>query len=675
MLSNLETEKEKLRSEFKELKAEQGRRKQGRLGGFLGLAAKIEGKLKQAISRVKHEEIPSGSPGILEQLYNRFLLWKGDDERQRQFKIVLGNSMYLGSSIAVVASHLRNPDAPTIQNIIENPEFQFIGQPFETTEDSPYETHFVTDLLKEGSSKAHQVIDSAVHYVDEAADEIKELGLLAGNIAEAASRIAVEGAPLGIKALQAAPEAVETAVELVKSYLNPEPVAAMEFSLDSPSDIPVETSSSESDVNREVPVTPIPDAVQVAKAIQPEAPENPKTAENVLEFLMKDVLDYFKTETLERIEAMPDADEKLHKELLGGEEALKDRNYMHVVIFGKGTGEKFVHGKMFGNEGHADIILSAVLDDTGKLSIVSHDRYELAPELNGDPLNSITWYNQEELKEGKYILHSPEFKAQTMEEVSGIPVDMILEVDFESFEAIVDVVFPNGIDVPIGEGEGFYNDLLHKEYKSNETYTMKGMELLEFVRSRFTTSMFARESRAGQVLGIMMNGVIQEYLMDTLDRIKANPADAVTVIEEKVSQINAILPEIERLESQDVRDLRVYGAMNDFGKTDRTFADFMRDYLEGLKKNLSDPKVLAHLIKLSPTAKSVASNLKNMERVSFSNAPDSEFPLENEGEKMVIPGKNDQVYDSTKARSYWEPMRNFIRSKVFGIKESAVVIP
>jgi anionic cell wall polymer biosynthesis LytR-Cps2A-Psr (LCP) family protein len=92
-------------------------------------------------------------------------------------------------------------------------------------------------------------------------------------------------------------------------------------------------------------------------------------------------------------------------------------------------------------------------------------------------------------------------------EVIGLPVHYFLRIDFEGFKKIIDEI--GGIEILV---EKNLSDMSQNTYFSTGKHHFNGNDALKYVRSRKTTSDFARSKRQQKVLMAIKNKVIEKRI-------------------------------------------------------------------------------------------------------------------------------------------------------------------
>jgi anionic cell wall polymer biosynthesis LytR-Cps2A-Psr (LCP) family protein len=223
-------------------------------------------------------------------------------------------------------------------------------------------------------------------------------------------------------------------------------------------------------------------------------------------------------------------------ESVGGEENLNNGLFT-VVIIGKDTwGEEGKEGGGFDSNGNAlgrndqtQVVFVDINNNT--INVISIPRDIALPTNMYGPstpsnFNGLTWIDQvHSTEDGKYISLDREIAQKVITDATGYYVDGIVEFDFESAETIVDVLFPDGVEVtmqdtfypecaPLGEISGIGNDGRYKPFLKGETYTFHGNEIVWLLRSRKTRQgdTYQREGDAAIIISELMVKMIHQFV-------------------------------------------------------------------------------------------------------------------------------------------------------------------
>ena len=153
--------------------------------------------------------------------------------------------------------------------------------------------------------------------------------------------------------------------------------------------------------------------------------------------------------------------------------------------------------------------------ETGQVLSMPVSRDTWSPEVFGATGNSranseisvASWYHPDENNN----LHPSDkaFMRYVVENMTGLPVDAVWSYEFEFVVNIIDSFFPNGIEITVNEEIPASQD---KRAFAVGTYTVRGADILDFARSRKTTSGESRERRQAYVIEIFLKQVLSLIL-------------------------------------------------------------------------------------------------------------------------------------------------------------------
>ena len=382
-----------------------------------------------------------------------------------------------------------------------------------------------------------------------------------------------------------------------------------------------------------------------------------------------DILNQFIKARDERVAAMSEADRAAYFELIGGEEQLSAPT-ITIGLLGMDA-----DGRPEGRVGsRADQIHILRIDTrTLKIDIASVNRDVMAPELNGDPINSMTWVKQDKWAQGVTEFHEPEVARAILENVSGEPIDGVIQFNFNSFITLIDNLFPEGVAITIGEGEGFdldtqfileergqlaVNDLRYRQFIEGKTYVFTGQEALDYVRSRKTSSTFSREDKAGDVIVTLLSLVGNQVLED--------PGSFV-------SNLPKLFPTIEQLEA--THDLAMQWDVDvphQGQEVPVNLHQYMRIIWEALKNFMSNPAVMTQVLALAESTP-----MPSQSRTSMVSNPEQDMALilhsDARGDKFLLTNGQGVVTEPIpeNARSYWSIFRRLFQ----GSKPETISMP
>ena len=166
------------------------------------------------------------------------------------------------------------------------------------------------------------------------------------------------------------------------------------------------------------------------------------------------------------------------------------------------------HGE--GENGRSDsMILCSV--DTGAKSVTMisflRDIYLPIPGHGSSRLNAA------------YSWGGAELLVQTLEENFGVTVDVTLEIDFDGFESLIDLL--GGVDIELTAEEARHMNNSHAWTLTEGTNHLNGQQALSYSRIRYLDSDFGRTERQRNVL----TALLRKYRSATLQEM-LNVADA-----------------------------------------------------------------------------------------------------------------------------------------------------
>lgn len=369
-----------------------------------------------------------------------------------------------------------------------------------------------------------------------------------------------------------------------------------------------------------------------------------------------DILANFIEARHERVAAMSEADKEAYFELIGGEEQL-DAPTITIALLGMDA-----NGRPEGRVGsRADQIHILRIDTrTLKIDIASVNRDVMSPEMDGDPINTVTWYDQKKLTQGISEFYPQELIESTLENISGEPIDGVIQFNFNSFITLIDNLFPEGVTITIGEGEGFELDtqfileergseqVYQQTYEAGQSYTLTGQKLLDFVRSRKTSSTFSREDKAGDVIVTLLSLLANQALEDPVSFI---------------SNLPKLFPTIEQLEA--AHDLAMQWDVDvpyQGQEVPVNLSQYMRIIWEALKNFMSNPAVMTQVLALAESTP-----MPSQSRTSMVTNPEQDMALilhrDARGDKFLLTNGQGVVTEPipANARNYWGIFRRLFQ--------------
>ncbi len=169
------------------------------------------------------------------------------------------------------------------------------------------------------------------------------------------------------------------------------------------------------------------------------------------------------------------------------------------------------------------IILLSIERDSNTISMLSipRDFYVEYPSWGKGKINEIYRKYLE-----TYKLSDKEAAGKLWEkiqEITGEKVDFYVNIDFEGFKKVIDLVW--GVDVTLEENlvdyeyptpNGWYTTFILKKW----TWTIDGETALKFARSRHSTSDFDRSLRQQQIISSLKQKITTEWYLSSPSKIK-----------------------------------------------------------------------------------------------------------------------------------------------------------
>jgi len=150
-----------------------------------------------------------------------------------------------------------------------------------------------------------------------------------------------------------------------------------------------------------------------------------------------------------------------------------------------------------------------------------------------------------------YARGGPACTAEQVEQVTGIPVDGYLTVDFEGFKSMVDAI--DGVQVCIPQD---VNDQKHGIVLKAGTQTLKGQDALNYVRERYSTpnSDLGRMKRQQAFISSMINKVVSAGTLTRPDRLVkfADAAASSVTASPGLDTVHALVKLAEQLKHIDL---------------------------------------------------------------------------------------------------------------------------
>jgi LCP family protein required for cell wall assembly len=188
-------------------------------------------------------------------------------------------------------------------------------------------------------------------------------------------------------------------------------------------------------------------------------------------------------------------------------------------------------GKSWGHL--TDTIIIVTVDPTNKtagMMSIPRDLQLTLPGNGEDRINTANVYGATR----NYPGGGPALLKRTIEYNFGIPIDYYIMIDFQGFVKIVDAL--GGVDINVTTK---LHDTKYPDPKTGDPYAYKtvhfdpgwqhmtGTRTLEYVRSRMSSSDFARAGRQQQVLFAIREKALNLNIITKLPSLAATMADAV----------------------------------------------------------------------------------------------------------------------------------------------------
>lgn len=207
-----------------------------------------------------------------------------------------------------------------------------------------------------------------------------------------------------------------------------------------------------------------------AALITEKKPEQPK---NLVEFFLNlnNVLPRFIEGRKQRANNMSEEEKLKLFETIDGEENL-NMPRVNIALLGKDSGDiredqiDLIWGLPRKNEGLADQIHILSIGLNGSFMMISINRDLRIPELGGFTINSATYFDHRVGgvdKQGNPVVYEPEVMRNILENATGLPIDAMMEFNFDSIQALADTLFPEGLKIKISQEQAFISDVLVKQ--------------------------------------------------------------------------------------------------------------------------------------------------------------------------------------------------------------------
>ncbi len=578
----------------KKLKVEKGKKKQGLKGRLLGIRAGIEGVAKG----IRKQDVPSLPAGTWARKYEEHLIAVAEQEWPRDKPKTNGTRLKVMNSLRI-AMIMTGAFSGVTQQLIEGHGGYHSASDFLLPDTEESDHPHIGEILGDAASDLFETIVDRLAD-DSPVDALDIHGLESDDLDEILSEGLTGGGGLSEE-------------QVHHGGLQPEHV------------IDNHTDGLQSGTDTHV-------AEHVTNQEQV-----PHEATNIYEFVFSPLLSEIQEARHDRYNAMTlDQQEKF--EAAVGTEML-NWDGMVFWLVGKDTAE---------GEGRGDTIIGLVVDPTdGDIQMISINRDLRVPELDGRPINTAWWVDQDILeKEGRYEFLDPSVAREIFEDATGLPADAMLEINFDAFTSIARTVFGNKIPVTIEEGQGYYSRNLDISFEEGQTYELTPEELLNFVRERKTTSTFHREARQMDVV---------ELLIDIgRDHFVNNP-------EKLLSLGQRVVQTVRDLESEERQDLRLTWDVDIADSQGRdvpvNLTQMLKLYMASFADILKDLRRWGDLIKVTANTAGSDELMPDIDKFALSANPESDVRIVSDGTKFVMEGQEQAVVHSERSLSYWETLR------------------
>ena len=211
------------------------------------------------------------------------------------------------------------------------------------------------------------------------------------------------------------------------------------------------------------------------------------------------------------------ADDAIKKNLDNAVDVMKDKDVYNILLIGTDARDTSDRGRS------DSMILVSINKKTDKIIMTSflRDIYLSIPDVESTRLNHA------------YAYGGPDLLVKTIEENFKIEINKYVQVNFYSFESVVDAV--GGVEIEVTDEEVPYinaslyetNEIEGRDYNSGTlshggTYKLNGAQALSYARIRYVGTDFGRSERQRTVLTKIfekMKGMSVTKLSDLLDEI------------------------------------------------------------------------------------------------------------------------------------------------------------
>src|SRR3989338_6171011 len=315
-----EEQREKYYEEYRKLKIEKGRARQGLRGKILGAAAFGEKIVKKAVSLVKHQDLTDLPEGAMAKTYEEYLLKRGDDQTMALSKLRKTNLARLGLIMVNIAANI---EKPILQTLLEDQSGSSTNRDGTNLVEDAYT--FVSTLLNAKPAYAMEMDEEAI-------DDI---------LGKSPDQESNQSQNQSIGQHDQVPDQNGEASNETEEGHHNQKIEAM-------------TINTQDELKAEEARLPGAELISDSSTAEINAVE----ATNPFEFFLGESISGFQEALMERLFKMTPQEKQEFLEIMGGEENLRERTVMNLAILGKDTGgEGTNREQIYGNEGRADQIL------------------------------------------------------------------------------------------------------------------------------------------------------------------------------------------------------------------------------------------------------------------------------------------------------------------------------
>lgn len=329
--------------------------------------------------------------------------------------------------------------------------------------------------------------------------------------------------------------------------------------------------------------------------------------------------------------------------------------------------------------GRGDAIHGLAVDENGNVTSLGINRDTRVPGMSGMPGASINtaWFVDQKIleREGKYV-YDPERGQQILQEATGLPADLVIEVSWNGLEEIVKLLYGvNGhgtIPITVSQGEEFFprtEELRDKAGTDGKihagTVQLTPHELIIYLRERKGSAegTFSREAR--------QSDLIAQILQDALSK---DP----TVIIRILKDLPSVLEKMEEKKGW----MRVTGNIPMEFDTDGDGNPELHEFAQAVQPRVFDSiqQAITHPVQWVKQIGNLIDGLRNRNHIVPSRDENNPAQLVSDGSKMILTEdteghteENTNIVftpDPTTEQkvTYWQRLRDWSRKTVLGKK-------